>query len=144
MEFLDEFYQLLGYVHIRKLVQVANPSNGDLAGAFLSYIWHSIYDHSIPALVQVDRLPHSWVLILPQSRASWRLRSRCISPLGSSSRVASVPNSRAAFFEFGSIGLLQRLYRWVSGPASPGSWTEARIVNDCNVCDLEDISGSPL
>ena len=38
MEFLDEFYQLLGYVHIRKLVQVANPSNGDLAGAFLSYI----------------------------------------------------------------------------------------------------------
>ena len=35
MEFLDEFYQLLGYVHIRKLVQVANPSNGDLAGAFL-------------------------------------------------------------------------------------------------------------
>ena len=23
-------------------------------------------------------------------------------------------------------------------------WTEARIVQDCNVCDSEDISGSPL
>ena len=39
----------------------------------------------------------------------------------------------------------------MSGPASPGSlasvtnldsnalWTEARIVTDCNVCDLEDL-----
>ena len=58
--------------------------------------------------------------------------------------------------KLGSIGLLQRLYRWVSGPVSPGAlasvtkldsnalWTEARIVHDCNVRDLEDISGSPL